>query len=417
MHFDPLRAGLSSPAPRPHRRPPGPVSVSLHFFALVILMFGFAVSGCADKGKGSRRNASAPAPVHVAQVEHKVIPLTLDAIGAVEPSRTASVRSQVTGTLQKIAFQEGHDVQAGDLLFEIDPRPFQNALQSAEADLQRARVQLENAQAQSERYRALNTESAISKEQFQSIEDNARTAAAQVLSGEAAVANAKLQLDYCSIRAPLAGRTGSFGAHEGDLISSGSATPLVIINQISPTYVTFSVPQQYLGELKRYREAGRVEVMATPPGNDPPHEEGELTFIDNVVDAATGTLRLKATFPNPSRNLWPGQFAVVRIVLASPEVISIPSAAVQNDQQGQHVFVVKADHTAEYRPITVERSTGNTAVISKGLNPGETVVIDGQLRVVPGKPVEVKPAEPAADDGHTPRSTTPLVIKSATKAP
>ena len=341
MHFNPTRAIASVPSSRTRARRFSTVSVRSHHFAVLILSLGLGVSGCAEKAKGARRNTNAAAPVHVAQVEHRVVPLTLDAIGAVEPSRTASVRSQVTGTLQKIAFREGQDVEIGDLLFEIDPRPFQNALQSAQADLQRARVQLENAKSQSERYRSLNTESAISKEQFQTIEDNERTAAAQVLSGEAAVANAKLQLEYSSIRAPIAGRTGSFGAHEGDLISSGSATPLVVINQLSPTYVTFSVPQQYLGELKRYREAGRVEVTATPPGNDPPHEDGELTFIDNVVDATTGTLRLKATFPNTSRNLWPGQFAVVRIVLASPEVISIPSAAVQNDQQGQHVFIVK----------------------------------------------------------------------------
>jgi multidrug efflux system membrane fusion protein len=393
------------------------VAVNPGLFAVLILTLGLPLTGCADKDKGARRNAGGAAPVHVAQVEHRVVPLTLDAIGAVEPSRTASVRSQVTGTLQKIDFREGQDVKIGDLLFEIDPRPFQNALQSAEADLQRARVQLENAKSQSERYRSLNTESAISKEQFQTIEDNERTAAAQVLSGEAAVANARLQLEYCSIRAPIAGRTGSYGAHEGDLISSGNSTPLVVINQLSPTYVTFSVPQQYLGELTRYREAGPVAVTATPPGNDPPHEGGELIFIDNVVDMATGTLRLKATFPNTSRNLWPGQFATVRITLASPDVVCIPSAAVQSDQQGHHVFVVKPDKTAEYRPITVERTVGNTAVISKGVNPGETIVIDGQLRVVPGKPVDVRPAESMADNGNSPSSHGPAINDSVSKAP
>lgn len=357
--------------------------------------------------------------MHVASVEFKTVPLTLDAIGAVEPSRTASVRSQVSGTLQKIAFHEGQDVQVGDLLFEIDPRPFQNALQSSKADLQRAKVALENAKAQSDRYRTLNTESAISKEQFQSIEDAERTAAAQVLSGEAAVANAQLQLEYCSIRAPIAGRTGSYGAHEGDLISSSSATPLVVINQLSPTYVSFSVPQQYLGELNRFRESGAIAVSATPPGTDQKDEEGELSFIDNTVDSTTGTLRIKATFPNTSRRLWPGQFAIVRVILASPQVVAIPSAAVQNDQQGQHVFVVKADKTAEYRPVTIERTGGGEAVVSKGLKPGETVVIDGQLRVVPGKPVEVKNAGSgthiAKDSGPTPE---PIIASdSAPKTP
>jgi multidrug efflux system membrane fusion protein len=370
----------------------------------LLVSLAFAVTGCTDKSKDAKKGAGNLPPVHVAKVEKKTVPLTLDAIGAVEPSRTASVRSQVSGTLQKIAFREGQEVQPGDLLFEIDPRPFQNALHSAQADLQRARVQLENARAQSERYRALNTESAISKEQFQSIQDNERTAAAQVLSGEAAVANAQLQLDYCSIRAPIAGRTGSFGAHEGDLISSGSSAPLVVINQLSPTYVTFSVPQQYLGELSRYRAAGPVTVTATPPGADPTSENGELTFIDNTVDSTTGTLRLKATFPNTAQQLWPGLFVTVRLTLASPEVIFIPSAAVQSDQQGQHVFVVKPDKTAEFRPITIERRNGGDSVISKGLQLGETVVTDGQLRVVPGKPVDIKAVE-TASMAATPNTT------------
>ena len=371
------------------------------------VMLALALAGCAEKPKEGKRGASGAAPVHVANVEKKAISLTLDAIGAVEPSRTVSVRSQVTGTLQKIVFHEGQDVQVGDPLFEIDPRPFQNALHSAQADLQRARVQLENARSQSERYRTLNTEAAISKEQFQSIEDAERTAAAQVLSGEAAVANAQLQLDYCSIRAPIAGRTGSFGAHEGDLISSSSATPLVVINQLSPTYVTFSVPQQYLGQLAHYRAAGPVAVTALPPGVDPAPENGELTFVDNAVDSTTGTIRLKATFPNNDHQLWPGQFATVRVILATPEVISIPSAAVQSDQQGQHVFVVKPDKTAEFRTVIIERRSGPDSVISKGLNVGEIVVTDGQLRVIPGKPVDVKSVEKTAP-AITAAATAPI---------
>ena len=377
--------------------------------ALVVL--GVLGSACSEKPKDARRGAGGPAPVHVASVERKPLPLTLDSIGAVEPSRTVSVRSQVTGTLQKIAFHEGQDVKTGDLLFQIDPRPFQNALQSAQADLQRAKVQLDNARSQSARYSALNSESAISKEQFQSVEDNARTAAAQVLSGEAAVANAQLQLDYCSIRAPIDGRTGSFGAHEGDLISSGNATPLVVINQLSPTYVSFSVPQQYLGSLSRYQAAAPVLVTAIPPGPDAVREEGELTFIDNAVDTTTGTIRLKATFPNTAHNLWPGQFATIRLTLATPEVISIPSAAVQSDQQGQHVFVVKQDKTAEFRPITIERTSGGETVVSKGLKEGEIVVTEGQLRVVPGKPVDIK------TDANARHTEATLGPGPATKAP
>jgi multidrug efflux system membrane fusion protein len=368
------------------RRSVAPASVRLGLLALGLAL---ALNGCAEKSRTAGRGTGA-APVLVGKVERKPVPLTLDAIGTVEPSRTASVRPQIAGTLLKIDFKEGQQVAEGDLLFEIDPRPFQNALRSAEAELQKWRVQLENARAQSERYRALDAESAISKEQFRAIEDAERSAAAQLLSGEAGVAGAKLQLDYCSIRAPMAGLTGAYGAHEGDLVSSASAAPLVIVNQISPTHVSFGVPQQYLGDIARYRAAGTIAVAATPPGADTAAEKGELIFIDNNVDPSTGTLKLKAAFPNPSRRLWPGQFVAARITLATPDALVIPSAAVQNDQSGQHVFVVKDDLTAEMRPVTVERRNGNDAVIAKGLAEGETVVTDGQLRVTAGKPVAIK---------------------------
>jgi multidrug efflux system membrane fusion protein len=353
------------------------------------------LTGCGQKAKAPKSGGGGAAPVHAGKVERKIVPLTLDAIGAVEPSRTASIRSQVTGTLMKIDFDEGQDVKPGDLLFEIDPRPFQNALRSAEAELARNRVQLENTRAQTSRYRALNAESAISKEQFQTVEDNERTAAAQVLSGEAAVANAKLQLEYCSIRAPIAGRTGSYGAHEGDLVSSNSGSPLVIVNQLSPTYVSFGVPQQYLADLSKYRATAPLLVSVVPPGSDTTPEKGQLTFVDNSVDTTTGTVRLKATFPNEAHRLWPGQFVTVRMTLASPEVIAVTSAAIQSDQTGQHVFVIKADKTAEFRPVIVERTNGGDSVISKGLSEGEIVVTDGQLRVVGGKPVDIKPTASA----------------------
>lgn len=378
------------------------------------LVVGAAVTlllaGCSKSAPDAKRGATGPAPVHAGKAERKVMPLTLDAIGTVEPSRTASIRSQVTGTLMKIDFREGQDVQQGDLLFEIDPRPFQNSLRSAEAELARNRVQLENSRAQAARYRSLNAESAISKEQFQTVEDNERTASAQVLSGEAAVGNAKLQLEYCSIRAPIAGRTGAFGAHEGDLISASSNAPLVVVHQLSPTYVSFGIPQQYLADIAKYRSEGAISISATPTGTDTTPEKGELTFVDNAVDTSTGTVKLKGTFPNENHRLWPGQFVTVRMMLANPEVLTVPSSAIQSDQSGQHVFVIKSDKTAEFRPVTVERTTTSDAVITKGLTAGETVVIDGQLRVVPGKPVEVK--VPASSEPAT-RPAAAATKKSA----
>ena len=395
-----------------------------HFAAMILrpllrlcaaaLVIGGA--GCADKGsapagggsagggKGGRGGGGA-APVFVAKVQRKVVPLVIEAIGVVEPIKATAVRSQITGSLMKIDFREGQDVKAGDLLLEIDPRPFQNTLAQARADQRKIGVQLESARAQVARYQQLNAEAMVSKEQFQQIQDNERALTAQSLAAEAAVANATLQLSYCSIRAPLDGRTGHLAVHEGDLVRANDVGALVTINQLSPIYVTFGVPQQHLGAVTRYQAGGKLAVHVTPPGIAEAAERGELTFMDNTVDPSTGTLKLKATFANPGRRLWPGQFATVRLTLAEPEVFAVPSSAVQNSQTGQNVFVVREDKTAnpptmiaELRPITVERSFENETVIAKGLAEGEIVVVDGQLRVVSGRPVAIKSAEGAAGD-------------------
>jgi multidrug efflux system membrane fusion protein len=365
-----------------------------------LLLALITLSGCTDKSQpAGRGGGGAAAPVLAGKVQRKTVPLVLDAIGAVEPIRTAGVRSQVTGVLLRIAFKEGEDVKQGDLLFEIDPRPFQLALRSAEADLQKARVQLETAESEVVRYKGLNDQGLVSKEQFQTIQDNARTLRAALASSDAAAENDRLQLEFCSITAPITGRTGSLGAHEGDLVRASDANiALVVVNQLSPIYVTFSVPQQYLAALNRYRAAGSLSVTAAPTSDAAAPERGDLTFIDNAIDPTTGTLKLKAVFPNEGHVLWPGQFADVHVTLASPEVLVVPSSAVQSDQAGQHVFVIKDDHTAELRTVTVERSTEIEAVISKGLAEGETIVTDGQVRVLPGKPVEIKSSGAASSE-------------------
>lgn len=357
-----------------------------------------AHSGCGDqpaagpaKGGGKGGRGGGAAPVVVGQVVQKPVPLVIEAIGAVEPIRNTSIRSQVTGTLMKIVMTEGRDVKQGDVLFEIDPRPFRNALQSAQADVEKTRVLLESAQTQVARYRALTADQMVSKEQFEKIQDSARSLAAEMQANEARLATARIQLEYCTIRAPQAGRTGNINVREGDIVRANDAgAPLVTINQLSPIYVTFGVPQQYLALLTRYQSAGALKVKVVPPGVDENPEVGELTFIDNTVDPSTGTLKLKGTFPNTSNRLWPGQFATVTLTLAAPEVLAIPGSAIQTSQAGQHVYVVKADKTAEFRPVVVERSYGDDAVIARGLAVGETVVTDGQLRVVPGRPVEIK---------------------------
>ena len=367
-------------------------------------------AGGGNAGKGAKGGA---APVLVATVERKVVPLALEAIGAVEPIRSTAVRSQVTGTLRKRVIREGQDVREGELLFEIDPRPFRNALQSAEADLQKVRVQLETARAQVARYRSLTADQMVSKEQFEKINDAARALEAEALAVESRLATARIQLEYCSIRAPLAGRSGQISLHEGDIVrANDTGAPLTTIHQLSPINVTFGVPQQYLGALQRYRAAGQLAVAATPPGADEKPELGELTFLDNAVESATGTLRLKAAFPNPAQRLWPGQFVTIAVTLANPEVLAIPASALQTSQAGQYVYVVKADRTAELRPVVVERTVGAEAVIAKGLTAGETIVTEGQLRVVPGRAVDVRdpaggacPAPKAAKENKAGKQT------------
>lgn len=372
---------------------------------LTVLLAATLLAGCYDKGGaaagGGRggRGGGGPAPVIVGKVHRKVVPILIDAIGAVEPIRSAAIRSQITGSLQKIDIKEGQDVNQGDLLFEVDPRPFQNTLASAQADREKLRVQLENARMQVARYKALVADAMVSKEQFQQIADNERALTAQALASDAAVANAKLQLEYCSIRAPISGRTGNMSVHEGDLIRANDVGAMVTINQLSPIYVTFGVPQQYLAIITRYRADAMLTVNVVPPGLDTTPEKGVLTFMDNTVDPSTGTLKLKATFDNTQHRLWPGQFATVTVTLDAPEVLAVAASAIQTSQTGQHVFVVKPDSTAELREVTVERTLDGDAVITKGLAEGEVVVIDGQLRVIPGKPVEIKAggdSQPAA---------------------
>lgn len=378
----------------------------VRLLSIISVAVVMSLSGCADKAAGrGGRGAGSAAPVIAGKVERKVVPLNLEAVGAVEPSRTASVRSQVTGTLIKINFTEGKDVSQGDILFQIDPRPFQNSLRSAEADLQRIKVQLGTALAQVDRYRALSDSALVSQEQFQAISDSARALQSQQLASEAAAANARLQLDYCTIRAPLTGRTGNIPVHEGDLVRvNESGGQLVSVHQLSPINVTFSVPQQYFGALVRYRASGAIKVKVIPPGTDEQAEEGELIFMDNTVDPSTGTLKLKAAFPNPQHRLWPGQFATVTVTLAAPEALTVASSALQTSQAGQHVYVILPDKTAELRPVTVERFAGPLAVIAKGLSEGETVVVDGQLRVIPGKPVEIKTADGTSGAADVKRS-------------
>ncbi len=332
-------------------------------------------------------------PVIVATVIQKTVPVELRTIGTVEAYSTVSVKAQVSGELTGVHFREGQDVKKGDLLFTIDPRSYDADLKQAEANLARDMAQAEDAELQARRGEKLMQDGIIAKEQYDRVRANADALQAAVRADKAAVENARLRLSYCSIDSPLDGRTGSLVVHQGNLVKANEAPALVVINQIQPVYVNFSPPEQYLSEIKKYMAAGKLKVEAIVSENEQHPEQGIVTFMDNAVDRGTGTIRLKGTFANRGKRLWPGQFVNVVLTLATqPHAIVIPSQAIQTGQSGQYVFVVKTDLTAEPRPVTVGRTVGSETVIEKGLQAGEKVVTDGQLRLVPGAKVEVKSA-------------------------
>lgn len=351
---------------------------------------GIAFSGCA------RRVAPPPpeaVPVTAASVERKSVPVEVTAIGHVEAHSTVGVKSQVNGTLMSVGFREGQDVRQGDLLFRIDPRPFDAALAQARANLARDRAQARNAESEIGRYEALVQKDYVTREQYDQVKANAEALASTVQASEAAVENARLQLSWCTISAPISGRTGSLLLHAGNVVKANDDKPMVVINEVQPVYVTFASPESFLAELQGRPHRAPLSVKAAPPG-DPSHPRtGELSFVDNAVDPTTGTITAKATFANTDASLWPGQYVNVTVVLKTePDAVVVPSPAVQTGQSGSYVYVIKADSTVESRPISVERTQGPLSIVSKGLAAGEQVVTDGQLRLTPGVRVEVKKA-------------------------
>lgn len=354
------------------------------------------------------------------------MPVTLRAVGSAEPVSTVDVRSQVTGQLSAIGFREGQDVAKGARLFTLDARPFQAALSQAEAVLARDTAQASNARAQLERAKSLFDRGLISRDQYDT--QNASTSAleATLAADRAQVETARLNLQYCQINAPMSGRTGALQVHVGDLIRANDTTPMVVINQVNPIYVTFSLPGRLLTEIRQQQARGALKLEATQSGAPQTSaadatagsaptgaggastaspqtgttgeaaavETGTLTFIDNSVDSSTGTIKLKGTFGNANHALWPGLFTQVTLLLRTdPNAIVVPAAAVQESQQGPFVYVVKSDHTAEVRPVKVARQDGDVAVIAQGINPGDEVVTDGQLRLTPGARVTTRPPE------------------------
>src|SRR5262245_15247344 len=349
--------------------------------------------------------AGAPVPVVTAHVVQKAMPITIGVIGTVEPSQTVSVRAQITGELTAVAFTEGDDVQKGQLLFSLDRRPLEAALKQAEANLARDIAQASNARSQAQRYEDLANRGIATKEQLETARTSATALDATVGADRATVENARVQLQYATITAPIAGRTGALMVHEGNLVRANDTTPLVVINQIAPINVSFAIPESRLPEFKTYLAQGSLQLEARPPTDAVAPSRGRVAFVDNQVDPTTGTIRIKGAFANGDRRLWPGQFVNVVVTLTTdPTAIVVPTPAVQAGQQGQYVFVIKPDQTTELRNVTIARTDGTETVIKEGLKAGETVVTDGHIRLVPGSRVSVKegpgsePARGAARD-------------------
>lgn len=425
----------------------------------VLLLVAAAFLGACSNDKTGQAQAKAPAvregvPVTIDTAVSKSVPIQIRAIGTVQAYASVTLKSQLDGEVARIHFAEGQEIKKGDLLFTLDQRPFQATLQQveailardtaqlqqaeavvaqtmaaekqAEANLARDTAQLENALSQARRYKGLIDDGAISKELYDQVRTNATALEATIEADKATIAstrasiraaqatvenvkaviradqatveNARVQLSYTTIRAPMDASTGNLLVRAGSAVKARDDTAqMVILNQIHPIYVSFSIPEQYLRDIKKFLAAGTLRVQASPRGQDDSPASGELSFVNNTVDPGTGMIQLKATFSNRESALWPGQFVnVVLTLTVEPNRVVIPSQAIQTGQQGQYVYVVRSDSTVESRPVTAGRRIGGETVIEKGVSPGEKVVTDGHLRLVSGTRVQVKDAATAA---------------------
>lgn len=377
---------------------------------LAVLAFLSSCSG-ESAGQSPKKDVKGvpSVPVLVSPVLQKPMPVELRAIGNVQAYSTVVVKSLVEGTLTQAYFKEGQEVKTGDLLFKIDSRPFEVQLKQAEANLARDRAQAENARQEANRYQDLLQKEYVSQEQYEQLRATAAAYEGTLLADQAAIDQAKLQLEYSTIRSPIDGVAGTLLVNPGNLVKVNDPDhPLVTINQIRPIYVVFSIPEKDLPEIRKYQKLGPMTVNATIPHSPTPPVRGRLTFVDNTVNNTTGTIQLKALFPNETKTLWPGQFVNVVLTLTTqPDAIVVPSQAIQTGQQGSYVFVVKPDLTVESRPVVVAREVNDETVIDQGLASGEQVVTDGQLRLAPGAKVDIKTAAPTAAGPEKAREKKP----------
>jgi multidrug efflux system membrane fusion protein len=377
------------------------LSAALLLAAAAVAAPGCSNSGAADPaaagagGRGGGRGGGGAAVVTTDVSVEKPMAVNIRVVGNVEAASTVGIRAQVTGELKTVEFTEGQDVTAGQLLFTLDPRPFELSLLQAQAALARDTANGANANAQLTRSVEMLAKGLVSRATHDATVAQADSLKSSIAADQVAIDNAKLQLQYTRITAPVSGRTGALLVHIGSLVRNNDTTPLVVINQVAPVFVSFAVPARLLDQLRGERTREGLRVQAAPAGTSDAPATGTVTFLDNSVDQATDTIRLKASFPNRDRRLWPGAFVDVTLRLAeNTKAIVVPNAAVQASQQGQIIYVVKPDHTVEARPVTVDWTEGNESVIAKGLKVGETVVTDGQLRLTPGARVTTASAQP-----------------------
>jgi len=358
-----------------------------------VIASALVLSSCSQKspaGGKSARGAGGPIPVVVAKAEARDVPVEIQAVGNAQAYSAVSIRSQITGQITKVHFQEGQEVKAGDELFTIDPRPFQAALNQAQANWQRDQAMLINGRLSFERTSNLLSSKIASQADYDTALSAYQSAQSTVIADAAAVTNAQLSLEYTSISSPIEGRTGNLTIKEGNIVKAPDDI-LVSVTQIHPIYVAFAVPENNLAAIRSEAAHESLAVKAYPPGDTNSTATGQLTFIDNSVDTNTGTILLKATFQNTNTVLWPGQFVQTSLVLSNlTQATVVPSQAVQTGQDGEFLFVVKEDQTVEARPIVAGITYDGIRVIMSGLKPGETVVIDGQVRLTAGAKVSVK---------------------------
>ena len=358
--------------------------------AALLASLALLIAACSSDSAAPGRDHKDAVPVTVATAVQRDIPVQLRAIGNVEPYSTVAVKSQVEGQLAQVHFAEGQGVKRGDLLFTIDPRPFEAALRQAEATVARDTAEARNAAVDAKRRTQLLAQGFVSRDEYDQSQTKAASSAAAVKADEAAVENARLQLQYCYIHSPIDGRVGQLLVHAGNVVEAND-TLLAVINQVHPIYVSFSVPEQQLPQIRQRAGAGKLAVQAFVPQHGGSPVVGELSFINNTVDTTTGTVLLKALFQNDDETLWPGQFVDVAVTLAvQHDAVLVPAEAIQVGQQGQYVFVVAADDSAEVRAVVPGDRIAAEIVVTQGLTAGERVVTDGQIRLAPGLKVQIK---------------------------